>query len=115
MQVPKPSSGDGFGKRTKSLRTKSGRQSGGQPDHPGSTLAWREAVDQVITHPVVKCSVYGASLEAVEVVSLNCRQVHDLPPLQLVVAEHPSEEKCCPECGVLNQCRFPADVNSVVQ
>jgi transposase len=111
----KPPSGDGFGKRTKSLRTKSGRPSGGQTDHPGSTLAWREAVDQVITHPVVNCSGCGASLEAVEVVSLNCRQVHDLPPLQLVVTEHQSEEKCCPDCGVLNQGRFPADVNSVVQ
>ena len=111
----KPPSGDGLGKRTKSLRTKSGRQSGGQDDHPGSTLEWREEVDQVVTHGVVNCSGCGASLEAVEVLNLNCRQVHDLPPLQLVVAEHQSQEKCCPECGVLNQGRFPADVNSVVQ
>jgi len=111
----KPPSGDGFGKRTKSLRTKSGRQSGGQDDHPGSTLAWQEAVDQVIIHPVVNCSGCGASLEAVEVLNLNCRQVHDLPPLQLVIREHQSEEKCCPEYGVPNQGAFPADVNSVVQ
>ena len=111
----KPPSGDGFGKRTKSLRTKSGRQSGGQTNHPGSTLEWREEVDQIVTHPVVDCSSCGASLTSVEVLNLNCRQVHDLPPLQLVVAEHQSEEKCCPRCGVLNQGAFPADVNSVVQ
>lgn len=111
----KPPSGDGFGKRTKSLRTKSGRQSGGQVDHPGSTLEWREEVDQIITHPVVDCSGCGASLAAVEVLNLNCRQVHNLPPIQLVVHEHQSEEKCCPHCGVLNQGAFPADVNSVVQ
>jgi transposase len=111
----KPPSGDGFGKRTKSLRTKSGRQSGGQPDHPGSTLEWQDAVDQVITHAVVTCLGCGASLAEVEVLNLNCRQVHDLPSLQLVVREHQSEEKCCPDCGVLNQGAFPADVNSVVQ
>jgi hypothetical protein len=34
----KPPSGDGFGKRTKSLRPKSERPRGGQPGHPGSHL-----------------------------------------------------------------------------
>lgn len=111
----KPPSGDGFGKRTKSLRTQSGRQSGGQDDHSGSTLEWCEAVDQVVTHPVLTCSGCGASLTAVEVLNLNCRQVHDLPPMQVIVHEHQSEEKSCPDCGLLNQGRFPADVNSVVQ
>ena len=46
-------SADGFAKRTKSLRTKSGRKSGGQKDHPGSTLKWCEEVDEVFVHPVI--------------------------------------------------------------
>jgi transposase len=111
----KPPSGDGFAKRTKSLRTKSGRKSGGQKDHPGSTLEWCEEVDEVFIHPVVDCTSCGASLENVEVLNLRCHQVHELPPIKLVVHEHQAEEKCCPNCGVLNQGKLPAFVNSLVQ
>ena len=111
----KPPSGDGFAKRTKSLRTKSGRKSGGQKDHPGSTLEWCEEVDEVFIHPVIDCTSCGTSLEFVEVLNLRCSQVHELPPIKLVVHEHQAEEKCCPKCGVLNQGKLPAFVNSLVQ
>jgi transposase len=111
----KPPSADGFAKRTKSLRTKSGRKSGGQKDHPGSTLEWCEEVDEVFIHPVVECKSCGTSLEKVEVLNLRCSQVHELPPIKLVVHEHQAEEKCCPNCGVLNRGKLPAFVNSLVQ
>jgi transposase len=111
----KPPSGDGFAKRTKSLRTKSGRKSGGQKDHPGSTLEWCEEVDEVFIHPVIDCKSCGASLENVEVLNLRCSQVQELPPIKLVVHEHQAQEKCCPNCGVLNQGKLPAFVNSLVQ
>jgi transposase len=111
----KPPSADGFAKRTNSLRTKSGRKSGGQKDHPGSTLEWCEEVDEVFIHPVVDCKSCGASLENVEVLNLRCSQVHELPPIKLVVHEHQAQEKCCPNCGVLNQGKLPAFVNSLVQ
>ncbi len=68
----KPPSGDGFAKRTKSLRTKSGRKSGGQKDHLGSTLEWQSEVDEVFIHPVVDCTSCGTSLEHVEVLNLRC-------------------------------------------
>jgi transposase len=111
----KPPSGDGFAKRTKSLRTKSGRKSGGQKDHPGSTLEWHKEVDEVFIHPVVDCKSCGTSLEFVEVLNLRCSQVHELPQIKLVVHEHQAEEKCCPNCGVMNQGKLPAFVNSLVQ
>ena len=108
-------SGDGFAKRTKSLRTKSGRKSGGQKEHPGSTLEWQDEVDEVFVHPVLDCTSCGTSLEFVGVLNLRCSQVHELPPIKLVVHEHQAEEKCCPNCGVINQGKLPAFVNSLVQ
>ncbi len=111
----KPPASDGFDKRTKSLRPKSERSSGGQKGHPGSTLEWREEVDEVMVHRVMQCEGCGASLANAKVLNWNLRQVHDLPPLRLVVREHQAEEKCCPQCGTLNWGAFPCDVNSVVQ
>jgi len=111
----KPPSGDGFGKRTKSLRPKGERSSGGQPGHPGHTLEWSEQVDEVVTHSVVQCERCGESLREVAVESWLRRQVHDVPPLRMVVNEHQAEQKRCPCCGELNQASFPVGVNSVVQ
>jgi transposase len=111
----KPPSSDGFKKRTQSLRKKSERQSGGQPGHPGSTLEWSEAVDQIIAHPALHCQACGTSLNEVEVERLEGRQVHDLPPLRLEISEHQAEVKRCPHCQWENRAAFPADVNSVVQ
>jgi transposase len=111
----KPPSSDGYRKRTKSLRSKSARKSGGQIGHEGSTLAWREEVDAIIVHPVEICRGCGASLVGAEVVNLELRQVQDLPSLALEVQEHQAEVKCCDQCGLLNRGEFPADVSNVVQ
>lgn len=111
----KPPSGDGFGKRTKSLRKKSERPSGGQKGHPGSTLEWREQVDEVVTHTVNECSECGTSLLSVSAIDYERRQVHELPPLRLQVIEHQVEEKCCPACAEISSGTFPVDVTVPVQ
>lgn len=97
------------------LRQKSEAKSGGQPDHPGSTLAWSESVDEAVVHQVVECEACGVSLRDAALLHWDLRQVHDLPPIRLVVKEHQAEVKCCPGCGVLKRAAFPSDVNSVVQ
>ncbi len=111
----KPPASDGFGRRTKSLRTRSGRSSGGQEGHPGSTLEWREDVDEVIVHSLSHCQECGTNLEALEVTSWDVRQVQDIAPMRLQVTEHQAEVKSCPHCQILNRGCFPGEVNSVVQ
>ena len=111
----KPPSGDGFKNRTKSLRKKSERPSGGQPGHPGSTLEWRETVDEVVRHPVESCESCGTPLSAVAAIDYEIRQVHELPPLRLRVIEHQAEIKCCEQCDWLTRGQFPAQVNRPVQ
>ena len=84
----KPPSGDGFGKRTRSLRGKSEKPSGGQPDHRDRTLEWSSAPDFVEYHEVDSCSSCGQSLSTVAVDQVLARQVFDIPPVEVFVTEH---------------------------
>lgn len=112
----KPPSGDGFAKKLpKSLRGTSGKASGGQVDHPGSTLEWREQVDAVERHSVRSCLGCGASLSEVAATEVLSRQVFDIPPLSLKVTEHQAEIKDCPHCGSQTLASFPNGVSNRVQ
>ncbi len=73
----KPPSGDGFGKRTRSLRNKSERRNGGQAEHRGQTLEWSDDVDWGVEHRVDQCLGCGASLQDEPVERMMARQVQD--------------------------------------
>jgi len=47
-----PPSSDRFGRKPKSSRKKSEKQSGGQPGHPGSSLQWSATPDEVVEQHV---------------------------------------------------------------
>lgn len=111
----KPPSSDGLGKRTKSLRSKSEKPSGGQAGHSGQTLEWRSEPDVVECHPVEVCSGCGTSLATVAVEEVIARQVFDLPPTEIKVTEHQVEVKSCPHCGQVNKGSFPPEAKTVVQ
>jgi len=111
----KPPSTDGFQKPApKSLREKSARPSGGQPGHTGKTLTMVETPDRTERHRIEHCECCGRSLAACPPDGIEKRQVHDLPPLRLIVTEHQAERKRCP-CGHLNKAAFPEGVNAPVQ
>lgn len=111
----KPPSGDGFGKRTRSLRRNSKNPSGGQAGHQGQTLEWSSHPDFIETHRVSRCSGCGCSLTAAPVAEVLARQVFELPPIELFVTEHQVEVKCCAECGQTSQGDFPYEARSMVQ
>ncbi len=109
--------------KPKSLRKKSNRKAGGQKGHQGDTLSRSENPDQVIEHrlPVdelcPKCGTLleGAHAEALSPDCCECRQVFDLPAIRLIITEHRSEKRSCPECGESVSAAFPEGINAPVQ
>jgi transposase len=113
-----PPSRDGLARRPQSLRRTSGKKPGGQPGHPGTTLALSAVPDTVVTHWPTRCEQCGAGLTRTAVDAATAplrRQVYELPPLRLHVTEHVALTKCCPHCHTVNQGTFPDSVSQTAQ
>src|SRR2546421_1054786 len=110
-----PPSSDRFSRQPKSLRKKSGKKPGGQEGHPGKTLLFSPCPDEVMVHPVERCEQCQADLRHVPPSVVERRQVVDVPPTRLLVREHHSEQKQCPQCQQITVAPFPAEVRAPVQ
>jgi transposase len=84
----RPSSDSPFAKPApRSLRRKGGRKPGGQQGHPGSTLAQVAEPDERVRHEPGPCAGCGADLADAPEVTMERRQVFDLPPLRDAVKQ----------------------------
>jgi transposase len=110
-----PSSDSPFTKPSpKSLRRKSGRKPGGQPGHPGSTLALVDNPNERKRHEPGPCAGCGASLAHAPEVGMERRQVFDLPPVTVRVIEHQLITRRC-GCGTTTRATAPQGVTGPVQ
>lgn len=112
----KPPSSDGLRKKPtpQSLRTESGKKSGGQQGHNGHTLEQVSYPDQLIVHTIHQCPNCQKSLDTVPILSNIKRQVFEIPEPKIHVTEHQVHVKVC-VCGLHVQGSFPEDVKAHVQ
>src|ERR1700693_210913 len=86
-----PPSSDRFTRKTKSLRKKSEKKSGGQEGHQGTSLHWSLTPDEIIAKRVEQCEACQHDLHEVAVCHVERRQVHDVPPPRRFVQEYHAE------------------------
>jgi transposase/regulator of replication initiation timing len=97
-------------RRTQSLRTPSGRKSGGQPGHKGSTLLMSDSADETKVHASQYCTACGLSLASIQGKESEIRQSVDIPlPICPIVTNHVRIDKVC-TCGKCNRGTFPDHV-----
>lgn len=105
--------------KPKSLRTKSGKKSGGQPGHPGNTLQQSATPDHIGEHRLDSaaiCPECGGPLETtppgepLHPHGCECRQVFELPAIRIEITEHRAEKTFCQRCGATATAAFPDGV-----
>ena len=112
----KPPSTDGYAKKTRSLRQKSGKKPGGQEGHAGSTRHFVEMPDEIIMVRPEKCAHCQASLQQeLPAEGYQRRQRIDLPEIKAQVTEYQALDVRCPSCQHVTRGTFPDEVRASIQ
>lgn len=111
----KPPSSEGYEKPApRSRRERSDRAPGGQAGHEGTTLRQVGTPHMRVVHTPRACAGCGHPLADAPVVSVEARQVFDLPEVALRVVEHALEHRRC-GCGAVTMARAPGGVGAPTQ
>jgi transposase len=109
-----PSKDDNRIQRNQSLRTSSGKKSGGQPGHKGHTHKMVDTPDEIINHKLTFCKACGIDISGQTSTIYETRQVVELPPINPIYIEHRCYSTIC-TCGCFNKAGFPDRVKAPVQ
>src|SRR5262249_56729461 len=98
-------------------RRRSGKRSGGQLGHVGETLHLVANPDEVVEHRPTVCTTCQLPLDegASVVAGYERRQVHELPPVRLLIREHRALHVRCPSCEQVSVGTFPSEAPSRAQ
>jgi transposase len=94
-----PPSQDFARSNTKNSRIKSGKKTGGQLGHKGTTLEMKEIPDEIIQHMPKICEQCNLSLDDVLGELHTRKQEVVIPPLVARFVEHQCYSKTCISCG----------------
>jgi len=109
-----PSQDENRPKRNQSLRQKSGKKTGGQPGHKGSTLKISSSPDQIKKLIPSYCNNCGNDLDDKASRLSSRRQIIELPVIKPITIEYQNYEKRC-SCGHLQKGSYPCEVTNHVQ
>lgn len=113
-----PPSSDKFSKKkdkTKSLRQKSDKPSGGQLGHKGTTLEKVAIPDIVVNISHDSCTHCYSQLDNVPSDEVKTRQVFDIPEIRILATEYRVHSKTCPHCAKKSISQFPENVTHQTQ
>jgi len=100
-------------KKKRSLREKTGKKVGGQPNHPGKTRLLEENPDEIHEIHLHTCSC-GADLSTAPIIKYERHQIFEIPIIPYTVIEYRGETKICPECGKVMKSSFPPCASSTI-
>jgi len=107
-----PSKDENRVKPNQSLRTKTGKKTGGQKGSKGTTLKMHVNVDTIVDHKMDFCTSCGEKLLGAQEFT-GKRQVVDIPPIQAIITEHRIYKTTC-QCGKDHTSSYPKDVSGPI-
>lgn len=111
-----PSSQDYSRSNKFNFRKKSGKKSGGQPGHKGSTLKMSEEPDEIQKHVPRYCKQCGEEFNNESIFKLYERkQEIVIPPIRPKIIEHQSFSCTCSKCGAQIKSDLPLHLRANIQ